>query len=146
MILQPVLNAAFPIPWSEPGKKITISDPDLRSTTCAPLRMEVRAHIHYRDTRGFDQGSASGQVRFAASATTTLSYTGSLPIHSSNFVDASACINDINILDLNIHNVPNWLDNTWIRKMLKDKLAGKQVCRNIKPYVAAYLATGKTLP
>lgn len=145
-IMNTVVAAAFPIPWSKPGKRATISDPEVLNTTCAPLRVEVRAKIHYRDTRGFDQGSASGQVRFAGSVLAKIKYTGAAPITSSNFVSAQACIGDINVLALNINNVPNWLDNTWVRGILQERLGGMQRCKDFSPYVAAYLASGKTIP
>lgn len=144
--LQTGLNAAFPLEWSKPGKKLTIKDPELLSVTCNPLRTEIRAQLHYRDTRGLDQGSASGQVRWASNLMGYVKYSGPAPVTSANFVDANVCISDINVLGLNIHNVPNWLDNTWIRDILNEKLAGKQFCPNIKPLVAAWLAAGNTIP
>ena len=93
-----------------------------------------------------DQGSASGHVRFAASVMANVSYNGSTPITSSNFVSADACISSINVLGLNINHVPNWLDNGWMRSLLQDKLGSQHVCRSITPFVAAYLASGHSIP
>jgi hypothetical protein len=144
--LNSALAMAFPLTWSQPGKKLTLSNPELLNTTCAPLRIDVRAHIHYKDTRGLDQGSASGQVRFAASVLANVSYNGSTPITSSNFVSADACISSINVLGLNINHVPNWLDNGWMRSLLQEKLGSQHVCKSITPFVAAYLASGHSIP
>ena len=41
--LNSALAMAFPLTWSQPGKKLTLSNPELLNTTCAPLRIEVRA-------------------------------------------------------------------------------------------------------
>jgi hypothetical protein len=148
-MIQVALTNNFPLTWTKPGKKVTIKDPKLLNTTCSPLKVEIRATVHYKDTRGLDQGSATGEVRFTSTILGHVSYNGTAPgpVTAANFVSANGCFGDISILGLNIHNVPNWLDNTWIRGILHDKLAGQQFCpMNISPQVAAYLATGGQIP
>ena len=146
-IMTTALNSAFPLVKESPGKKVTLSDPELVDLKCAPLKVEVRAKIKTRDTRGLDQGQASGQVRFSAKITGKVSYVGgpSAPITKSNFKGAKACIGDVNILGLNLNNVPNWLDNTVIKDLLNNNLGKTQYCQDITPYVSLYLQNGGTL-
>ncbi|PYQ34306.1 MAG: hypothetical protein DMF57_06600, partial [Acidobacteria bacterium] len=40
VVLNTALGMAFPLTWSQPGKKLTLSNPELLNTTCAPLRVE----------------------------------------------------------------------------------------------------------
>jgi hypothetical protein len=146
-IMTSALNSAFPLVKESPGKRVTLSNPELVDLKCAPLKVEVRAKIQTRDTRGLDQGQASGQVRFSAKIGGKVSYVGgpAAPITKSNFKGAKACIGDVTVLGLNLNNVPNWLDNTVIKDFLNNNLSKTQFCQDITPYVSLYLQNGGTL-
>ena len=148
-LIQAGLNQFFPIVYSKPGQKVTVSNPNLPVAACDdPLRIEVRAAVQYRKSRGVPQFTASGQVRFGAPVTLRVFYTGASggPITSANFQSAELFLTDITILALNIHRVPNWLDNTFLRGLLNNALTGAEEKINVTQLVALYLQGGGTIP
>jgi hypothetical protein len=141
------LAAAFPITYNHNGSHLNIHDPQLSGLTCAPLHIEVSAAIHYRETRGFPQYSTSGTLRFGSPVVARVVSTAAAgaPITASNFQSARLCLTDIHIDELNLHNVPNWLDNTWIRDYLNQQYGGMQKCNDVSSLVAIYLQNGGTI-
>ena len=47
----------------------------------------------------------------------------------------------LKVTGLDLKNVPNWLDNTWIKRKLNDNLNGK-LCVDITSYVKIFLSQG----
>jgi len=142
------IAAAVPIPYNHNGESVNIHDPQLSNLTCAPLHIEVRAAIHYRKTRGIPQGSASGHLRFGSPVVARIVSTAAAnaPITSANFQSAQLCLSDITVTELNLHDVPNWLDNTWIREYLNQQFGGTQKCSDVSLLVAVYLQNGGSIP
>lgn len=61
-----------------------------------------------------------------------------------NFQSAKACLTDVNVIGLNLRNVPNWLDSTWVRDWLNGRLANR-ACFDITGLVQLYLQRGGKL-
>jgi len=143
--LKSLLNAGlggyFPIKHSKDGDHVTISKPQLTSLTCPNLRLGMRADIRYQKTRGIPQFSSSGKVRFTSPLIARVTYSfGSPPVVHK----ALACLTNINITELDLNNVPNWLDNTWVRQWLNGKLANR-MCFDVTSLVRVYVLQGGTL-
>ena len=105
----------------------------------------MRTKIRYQKTQGFPQGSASGTMRFRSPLSVGIRHPVSVgagtPIPVDMVQSARACLTDINVTDLNLNNVPNWLDNGWIReKVLDPKL--NSACFDVTGLVQAYIKTG----
>jgi len=128
---------------SKDGEHITISDPKLTNVACPNLHITISANISYKKTQGFPQFSSSGDVRFASPLVAKVTH--KLPLNQPTDVEkATACLTNINIVGLNLKNVPNWLDNTWVRNWLNSKLAN-QMCFDITGLVTAYIQGGGSL-
>jgi len=142
------IAAAFPITYNHNGESVNIHEPQLSNLTCAPLHIEVSAAIHYRKTRGIPQGSASGHLRFGSPVVARIVSTAApnAPIASANFQSAQLCLTDITVNELNLNNVPNWIDNTWIRNYLNQQFGGTQRCSDVSLLVALYLQNGGSIP
>jgi hypothetical protein len=57
---------------------------------------------------------------------------------------ALASLTNINVTDLNLNNVPNWVDNTWVRQWLNSKLANR-MCFDVTSLVSLYVQQGGRL-
>lgn len=136
----------FPIEAHKDGHHIKVSNPDVRKVTCPNLRLEVRADVKYQDTRGLVQYSSSGHVRFGSPLRLTVQYqsTPGQPVKPGDVTSARACFTDIKVLELNLNNVPNWIDNTYIRGKLQNKLV-PNACVSVLSIVRLYVAMGGTL-
>jgi len=55
-------------------------------------------------------------------------------------------LTDITVNELNLNNVPNWIDNTWIRNYLNQQFGGTQRCSDVSLLVALYLQNGGSIP
>jgi hypothetical protein len=66
------------------------------------------------------------------------------PVQASNLRKAVVCMTNIDVTSLDLHNVPNWLDNTWIRQWLNASLPNT-VCFDVTGLVDLYLSQGHTL-
>ncbi len=146
-LLSAGIGQYFPIKHSKSGHHITISDPTITNATCSPFKVTIKANIRYQDTRGFDQFSTSGDVRFTSTVVAKVSYklvTLGEPVRADNLVKAEACLTDIQVTGLNLNNVPNWLDDGWVKDQLNKRLAN-QACFDITNLVKLYLQKGGTL-
>ncbi len=144
LVISAGIGGYFPIKNSKDGEHVTISDPRLSELHCPNLRIAMRVDIRYQKTRGFPQYSTSGDARFASPLVAKVTYSGLSDAKPTRVDKALACLTDINLVGLNLKNVPNWLDNTWIRAKLNDKLAD-QACFDITSYVNLYLQQGGSM-
>jgi hypothetical protein len=55
-----------------------------------------------------------------------------------------ACFTNINVTELNLQNVPNWLDNAWVRQWLNSQLANR-MCFDVTSFVIYYVQQGGKL-
>jgi hypothetical protein len=135
------LGNYFPLKHSKDGEHITISDPRLTDLKCPNLRMTLGADIRYQKTQGIPQFSSSGKVRFTSPliAKVTHSLTSPPVVHR-----ALACLTNINVTELNLNNVPNWVDNSWVRQWLNGKLANR-MCFDVTSLVRLYVQQGGQL-
>lgn len=147
--LKSVLTAGlapyFPMSHSSDGEKVTLSDPTITEAKCPGLRITVKAKIRYQKTQGFPQGSVSGDMRFTSPLELRVRHSTKIhagtPIPADQVQSARACLTNINVTALNLNNVPNWLDNGWIReKVLDPKL--KSACFDVTGLVTAYIQHG----
>jgi len=142
-LLSAGIGAYFPLKSSKDGEHITISSPKLTNVACPHLRITMSANISYKKTQGIPQFSSSGDVKFASPLVAKVTH--KFPLTQATDVEkATACLTDINIIGLNLKNVPNWLDNTWVRNWLNGKLAN-QMCFDITGLVIAYIQSGGSL-
>lgn len=153
MLLGMGLKPHFPLEFHDDGHHITLRNPSVRSATCPNLRVEIVADIRYQDTRGALQYSSTGTIRFRSPLIGVVMYVAK-PVKASgndpaitpqNLGSARACLTDITILDLNLKNIPNWLDNTYMRKKMNERLKDK-ACFDITELVRLYLTMGGTIP
>ena len=146
--IAPQINSAFPIVYSTGGESLAIKNPDLRSVTCAPLQIQAHTDLQYKKTRGFPQFSTSGDASFQTGVVGRVASTApsNAPITASDFQSASLCLTDVNVTSLNLRNVPNWLDNTWLRDYLNQQLVVGNQCQDISVLVSLYLSNGGAIP
>jgi hypothetical protein len=153
MLLGMGLKPHFPLAIHKDEHHITLSNPVVTKATCPNLGVEIHADIRYQDTRGLLQYSSTGTVRFRSPLQGVVVYTAyplkaaanAPPITPTSLGSARACLTDITILELNLKNIPNWLDNTYMRKRMNEKLKDK-ACFDITELVRLYLTMGGTIP
>jgi hypothetical protein len=140
-LLGGALAGYFPLKHSKDGEHITISHPRLTDLKCPNLRVTLGADIRYQKTQGVPQFSSSGKVRFISPlvARVTHSLTNPPVVHR-----ALACLTNINVTELNLNNVPNWVDNTWVRQWLNGELANR-MCFDVTSLVSLYVQQGGRL-
>lgn len=137
------IGGYFPISQQSGGDHVRIDKPDIRTVTCPNLRIEAKAGIKYWVTRGFPQFSTSGEIRFTSPLVAVLQFApGSLPdgLAASELQSARACLTNIQVTNLDLHNIPNWLDNGYLKDMLNKRLADT-ACFDVTTLVRAYLTT-----
>lgn len=147
-VLDAGLAPYFPIKRSDDGEHVTISDPEITDATCPSFRITVRTKIRYQRTQGFPQFSTSGQMRFRSPLEVRVAHPISIgagaPIPADQVRSARACLTSINVIELDLNNVPNWLDNGWIReKLLDPKL--KSECFDVTALVQAFIKSGRVV-
>ncbi len=145
MVLAAGLEPYFPLKRSDDGEHVTISDPTITEVKCPGLRITMKAKIRYQRTRGLVQVSVSGDIRFTSPLELRIRHPFTIgsgtPIPAAEVHSANACLTSINVIELNLKNVPNWLDNGWIReKLLDPKLNSK--CVDVTDLVKAYIRSG----
>ena len=144
-LLSAGLAPYFPIKHSDDGEHVTISDPSITDASCPAFRIAVRTKIRYQKTRGLIQGSASGDMRFKSPLEVRIRHPYTIaagtPLASGQVLSARACLTSIDVVELDLHNVPNWLDNGWVKnKLLDPKL--NSACFDVTGLVQAYIKTG----
>lgn len=137
-LISAAIGGYFPLKHSKDGEHITISDPHLTDLQCPSLRIALSAKIRYQKTTSFPQFSTSGDVRLTSPLVARVTYApGTPPVVNQ----ASACLTNINVTGLNLNNVPNWLDSTWIRQWLNGQLANR-MCFDVTTLVRLYVQQG----
>ena len=100
--------------------------------------------MRYQKTRGIPQFSVSGTARFASPVALKITHpmyiVAGAPIPAGDVRGAKVCMTNITVTDLNIHNVPNWLDNGWLRGQLQEFLQNK--CEDVTDLVRLYIQQG----
>ena len=147
-VLSVGLGQYFPISENKDGEKVTVSEPSITDATCPKFKVNMKASARYQKTRGFPQFSASGTARFSAHLELRVSHPITIgsgqPIPAGDVRKGDACLIDINATELNINNVPNWLDNTWLReRLLEPMLVSK--CFDVTNLVRGYIQQGGVL-
>jgi len=136
----------FPIEAHKDGHHVKISGPNVTEAKCPSLRIEVKANVKYQDTRGLVQYESSGHVRFGSPLKLIVQYwsTPSQPVKPADVQAARACFTTITVTELNLNNVPNWIDNGYIRDKVQTKLVPSG-CVSVLTFVRLYVAAGGTL-
>jgi hypothetical protein len=140
------IDPYFPIEAHQNGQHLKIGSPSVTEAKCPDLRVALRANLKYQDTRGLVQYEASGHLRFGSPLSLLVVY-WSRPgqtVKPADVVSAKACFSDISVIELNLKNVPNWIDNSYIRSKVQDKLVPNG-CVLVLTFVRLYLASGGTL-
>jgi hypothetical protein len=147
LLLSAGIGKYFPLHSDHDGEHVTISKPDLRNVDCPNLRAQIRADVAYSSTRGIAQFQASGSLRLASPIVAKIAYATELPtqpVTATNLKSAQACLTNVEILTLDIKNVPNWLDNTWMKDWLNTQVPN-HVCFDVTSLVYVYLSNGSAL-
>jgi Ca2+-binding RTX toxin-like protein len=105
---------------SQSGGKVTVSNLQVQDVTIENgiTTVHLKGKIRYQKTTGFPQFSVSGTIEFSVQ-----------PQLSATFVEAklqsaSVKMASPNVTEVNLNNVPNWLDNSSeVRAFLEAKLA-----------------------
>ena len=126
---------------SQSGGKITVKNLEVQDVAIenGVTRVHLKGTIRYQKTTGFPQFSVSGTIKFSVQ-----------PQLSANFVEGalnSASIKLANpvVKEVNLSNVPNWLDNSSeVRSFLEAKLA-QQPAINVAGLLQTFLAAGGSL-
>jgi hypothetical protein len=135
------LGNYFPIKQSKDGDHVTISNARLTNARCPSLHVNLAADIRYQKTQGFPQFSTSGSVRLASPVVARVTHSFTNPPVVQR---ALACFTNINVTELNLQNVPNWLDNAWVRQWLNSQLANR-MCFDVTSFVIYYVQQGGKL-
>lgn len=153
MLLGMGLKPHFPLEFHQDGHHIKLSNPTIRSATCPGLRVEIKADARYQDTRGITQYSSTGTMRFRSPLVGVINYSAprlkasgdAAAITAETLGSARACLTNIDIVELNLENIPNWIDNDYMRRKMNEKLKDK-ACFDITQLVRLYLTMGGTIP
>jgi Ca2+-binding RTX toxin-like protein len=117
-------------------KNVRVSDVTISG---GETTLEIRADYRYQDTRGLVQFSVSGSVRLSLRPELAITLT------EGGVQSANLALKDLNVLEVNVNNVPNWADNSaFIRNQIQARL-GVMAPIPIAGLVQAYLASGGTL-
>jgi hypothetical protein len=145
------LASQFPDGHNKDGTAVTLSNPRLTSATCeGGLRIKVLLDVRYQKTRGFPQASASGSARIETPIVVRIQYRMApgtppgTPIPVSAVEKGEIWLTNIQVVGLDLANVPNWLDSTLIRGYVQANL-GIDPFRDVTPFVIAYLNQGNVL-
>jgi hypothetical protein len=126
---------------SQGGGKVTVSSLEVQDVTIenGVTTVHLKGKIQYKKTTGFPQFSVSGSIKFSVR-----------PQLNANFVEgqlqsASVKLAGVQVKEVNLSNVPNWLDNSSeVRNFLEGKLA-QQPPLPVTGVLQMYLATGGSL-
>jgi hypothetical protein len=104
---------------SDNGEKVTVSHLEIQNVTIENgiTTLHLKARIRYQKTTGFPQFSTTGSMKFTVQPQLSATFT-ELGVQS-----ASIKLANPNVTQVNINNVPNWLDNnSEVRNFLEAKL------------------------
>ncbi len=148
VVLSKGLATYFPISKSKDGEKVTVSEPTITDATCPAFKIGMKVSARYQKTQGFPQFSASGTARFTSRLELRVAHPITIgsgqPIPAADVRSARACLTDINATELNINNVPNWLDNGWLREQLLEPLLVSK-CVDVTDLVKRFIQLGGVL-
>jgi hypothetical protein len=147
LLLSAGIGKYFPLHSDHDGEHVAVSNPDLRNVDCPNLRAQIRANVAYSSTRGIAQFQASGSLRLGSPILAKVSYVTELPtqpLTTANLKSAQACLTSVEVLTLDIKNVPNWLDNSWMKDWLNTQVPNR-VCFDVTSLVYVYLSNGNAL-
>jgi hypothetical protein len=154
VLLAAGLAGKFPVSMNKEGKHFKVETPTILDATCPGLRISARAHVQFRETRGFPQYETGGTLEFTSPISGKIEYYGppGSPVQTSNFVSATACLTDIHITSLQIDRLPGWLDTTWLRQCFNGDHADwgcrdiiSSLCFDVSGLVKLYLQQGRSL-
>ncbi len=154
VLLPAGLAGRFPVSVNKDGKHFKVDMPTIVNATCPDLRIVARAHVQFRETRGFPQYETGGTLEFTSPLAGRIQFHGSSssPVGASNFVSATACLTDIHITSLQIDRLPGWLDTTWLRQCFNGDHADwgcrdiiSSLCFDVSGLVKLYLQQGRSL-
>lgn len=123
------------------GEKVTVKNLAVQDVVIENgiTRVHLKATIRYQKTTGFPQFSVSGTIKFSVQ-----------PELSASFVEgvlnsASIKLAKPEVKELNLSNVPNWLDNaSEMREFLEHKLA-QQPAIDVTDLLQTFVASGGSL-
>jgi RTX calcium-binding nonapeptide repeat (4 copies) len=126
---------------SKDGEKITVKDIRVQDVSIENgiTTLHLKATIRYQKTTGFPQFSTTGTIKFSVQ-----------PQLSAWFVEGSLTSASIklakpDVKEVNLSNVPNWLDNSAeMRDFLEAKLA-QQPAITVTNLLQSYVAMGGSL-
>jgi hypothetical protein len=156
LLLQGGLQKYFPYSVQHEGEHIKVSDPTIEQVSCPHMRIEMKAHVQYRQTRGFPQYETGGTMKIDSPLVAKVQYqkstAGNEAVTASNFVRAAAVLTDPHITSLQIDNVPGWLTPSWIRDCLNGQYSNwgchdilHQMSFDVTNLVKLYLEQGNTI-
>ena len=154
VLLPAGLAGRFPVSVDKDGKHFKVDIPTIVGATCPNLQIAARAHVQFRETRGFPQYETGGTLEFTSPLAGRIQFHGSSgsPVGASNFVSATACLTDIHITSLQIDRLPGWLDLTWLRQCFNGDHADwgckdivSSLCFDVSALVKLYLQSGRSL-
>jgi len=123
------------------GEKVTVKNLEVQDvvTENGVMRVHLKATIRYQKTTAFPQFSVSGTIKFSVQ-----------PELSASFVEGALNSGSIKLAkpavkELNLSNVPNWLDNaSEMRGFLEHKLA-QQSAIDVTDLLRTFVAAGGSL-
>ncbi len=136
----------FPIEAHKDGHHLKISGPNVTDVKCPNLRVEIKTNVKYQDTRGLVQFESSGHIRFGSPLKLLVQYrsTPGQPVKPLDVLSAAACFTNITVTELNLNNVPNWIDNGYVRSLVQQQLV-PSACVPVVTFVRLYVAQGGAL-
>jgi hypothetical protein len=126
---------------SQSGGKVTVSNLTVQDVTIENgiTTVHLKGKIRYQKTTGFPQFSVSGTIEFSVRPQLTANFT------EGQLTSAAVKLANVNVTDVNLSNVPNWLDNTSeVRDFLEGKLA-QQPPIEVTGLLQLFLASGGSL-
>jgi len=144
-LLNSGLSAHFPVTKNRSGgRHVRVSRPEVTDTRCPSLTITVRAHIRYWKTRGVDQYSTSGEIRFVSPLEARIKHrivSSGSPLQVSDVVKAEACLTNIDVVAVNLARIPNWLDDGWIKEQVVDPALNSK-CIDVTDVVNLFILGG----
>lgn len=126
------------------GRHVRISEPQITQARCPSLMLTMRARIRYWKTRGWNQFSTSGEIRFVSPLEARIRHlivSAGATLKVADLVRAQACLTDIDVVGVNLERIPNWLDDGWVKEHLVDPALG-QKCFDVTELVRQFILAG----
>lgn len=144
------IDTYFPIEAHQEGHHVKVKNPNVTAVICPTsppmtIRVEVKTEVKYQDTRGLVQYETSGHARLRAPLRLLVQYwsTPGQPVKPSDIKEARTCFTEVAVYELNLNNVPNWLDNDYLKNKLQSKLVPTG-CVLVTALIRLYVAAGGT--